>query len=225
MSYSPQAGLVYIPAQLDPFAYTNEKDYKHRQGAWNLGADFLANAFPSDKAALAGLKSMFKGQLMAWDPVAQKARWTVQHPYFWNGGIMSTAGGLVFQGDGLGRVAYDAATGKRLWSYKTENGVVAAPSTYEIDGEQYVALMVGYGGGAPVSASAVLRERPRLAGRLMVFKLGGEVQAKPYDIPVVPDLDLTDLSSAGDAKAGFASSITTARSVTAPARRAPTCPI
>ena len=205
MSFSPLTGLVYIPAQVLPFAYVNDPQYKHRQGAWNLGSDFLANALPADKAQLAGLKAMFKGQLVAWDPVAQKARWTVEHPYFWNAGVMSTAGGLVFQGDGLGDfVAYDAAKGTRLWSYKTENGVVAAPSTYEIDGEQYVALMVGYGGGAPVSASTVLRERPRLAGRLMVFKLGGKAVAKPYDIPVVPNLDLTGVTSTGDVKAGFA---------------------
>ena len=205
MSFNPKEGLVYIPAQLDPFAYTNLPGYKHKQGGWNLGLDFLANAFPDDKAQLKGLKAMFRGQLIAWDPVAQKARWTVEHPYFWNAGILSTAGGLVFQGNGEGQlVAYNAADGTKLWSYKTENGIVAAPSTYEIDGEQYVAVMVGYGGGAPTSASAVLRDRPRLPGRLMVFKLGGKVQAKPYDIPQVASLDLKGVTSTGDTKAGFA---------------------
>ena len=109
------------------------------------------------------------------------------------------------QGNGEGQlVAYDAANGTKLWSYTTENGIVAAPSTYEIDGEQYVAVMVGYGGGAPTSASAVLRDRPRLPGRLMVFKLGGKVEAKPYDIPKVANLDLKGVTSTGDAKAGFA---------------------
>ena len=205
MSFNPKEGLVYIPAQLDPFAYTNLPGYKHKQGGWNLGLDFLANAFPDDKAQLKGLKAMFRGQLIAWDPVAQKARWTVEHPYFWNAGILSTAGGLVFQGNGEGQlVAYNAADGTKLWSYKTENGIVAAPSTYEIDGEQYVAVMVGYGGGAPTSASAVLRDRPRLPGRLMVFKLGGKAQAKPYDIPQVASLDLKGVTSTGDTKAGFA---------------------
>ncbi len=205
MSFNPKEGLVYIPAQLDPFAYTNLPGYKHKQGGWNLGLDFLANAFPDDKAQIKGLKAMFRGQLIAWDPVAQKARWTVEHPYFWNAGVLSTAGGLVFQGNGEGQlVAYDAANGTKLWSYKTENGIVAAPSTYEIDGEQYVAVMVGYGGGAPTSASAVLRDRPRLPGRLMVFKLGGKVEAKPYDIPKVANLDLKGVTSTGDAKAGFA---------------------
>ncbi|MEI6439881.1 MAG: PQQ-dependent dehydrogenase, methanol/ethanol family [Alphaproteobacteria bacterium] len=205
MAFNPKEGLVYIPAQASPFAYTNIKDFKYRAGTWNVGTDFLANALPTDKAVLAGMKSMFKGELIAWDPVAQKARWTVEHPYFWNAGIMSTAGGLVFQGAGEGQfVAYDAANGKKLWNYETVNGVIAAPSTYEIDGEQYVAVMVGYGGGGPVSASVLLGNKSRLPGRLMVFKLGGTTQAKAYDIPVVPDLDLTKISAPGNADKGFA---------------------
>ena len=226
MSFNPKEGLVYIPAQLDPFAYTNLPGYKHKQGGWNLGLDFLANAFPDDKAQIKGLKAMFRGQLIAWDPVAQKARWTVEHPYFWNAGIMSTAGGLVFQGNGEGElVAYDAANGAKLWSYKTENGIVAAPSTYEIDGEQYVAVMVGYGGGAPTSASAVLRDRPRLPGRLMVFKLGGKAVAKPYDIPQVANLDLTGVTSTGTPRRALRSIITTAKSATAPVSRVVSFPI
>jgi len=205
MAFNPKEGLVYIPAQASPFAYTNIKDFKYRPGTWNVGTDFLANALPTDKAVLAGMKSMFKGELIAWDPVAQKARWTVEHPYFWNAGIMSTAGGLVFQGAGEGQfVAYDAANGKKLWNYETVNGVIAAPSTYEIDGEQYVAVMVGYGGGGPVSASVLLGNKSRLPGRLMVFKLGGTAQAKAYEIPVVPDLDLTKISAPGNADKGFA---------------------
>ena len=75
----------------------------------------------------------------------------------------------------------DQADGTKLWSYKTDNGVIAAPSTYEIDGEQYVALMVGYGGAGALSAPALLPERPRLPGRLMVFKLGGTAKAPPYE--------------------------------------------
>ena len=205
MAFNPKEGLVYIPAQASPFAYTNIKDFKYNPGGWNVGTDLLANALPNDKAQLAGLRAMFKGQLIAWDPVAQKARWTVEHPYFWNAGIMSTAGGLVFQGAGEGRfVAYDAANGKQLWNYETQNGIVAAPATYEIDGEQYVAVMVGYGGGGPISASVLVGNKPRLPGRLMVFKLGGTATAKPYDIPTVAALDLTNIKSTGDVKRGFA---------------------
>jgi quinohemoprotein ethanol dehydrogenase len=204
MAFNPKEGLVYIPAQASPFAYTNIKDFKYKPGAWNVGTDLLANALPDDKAKLAAMKPMFKGQLIAWDPVTQSARWTVEHPYFWNAGILTTAGGLVFQGAAEGQfIAYDAATGTKLWSYATTNGVIAAPATYEIDGEQYVAVMVGYGGGGPVSASVLLGNKPRLPGRLMVFKLGGKAVAKPYDIPKVVALDLSQAAPGGDAKKGF----------------------
>ena len=204
MAYNPKEGLVYIPAQASPFAYTNIKDFKYRPGGWNVGTNLEANALPEDKAQLAGLMKMFSGQLIAWDPTTQSAKWVVNHPYFWNAGILTTGGGLVFQGAAEGKfVAYDASTGTKLWSYETGNGVVAAPATYELDGEQYVAVMVGYGGGAPVSASVTLGNQPRLPGRLMVFKLGGKAQAKPYDIPKVAALDLTKVTTTGDAKKGF----------------------
>ncbi len=204
MSYSQQTGLVYIPAQASPFAYTNIGEFKYNPNGWNVGTNLLANALPDDKATLKAIKAMNRGLLVAWDPVAQKPRWTVEHPYFWNAGIMSTAGGLVFQGAAEGKfVAYDAANGKVLWEYKTTNGVIAAPSTYEIDGEQYVAILVGYGGGGPVSASVLLGNQQRLPGRMMVFKLGGKATQPAYEIEEMPALDLTGVSSAGDAKAGF----------------------
>ncbi|HEY9219099.1 MAG TPA: PQQ-dependent dehydrogenase, methanol/ethanol family, partial [Phenylobacterium sp.] len=153
MAFNPKTGLVYIPAQEVPFAYTNAAEYAYRPGAWNIGLNFLANALPTDKAVMAGLKSMIKGELIAWDPVAGKARWKVQHPYFWNAGVLTTAGNLVFQGAAEGEfAAYDATNGKKLWAYKTTNGVIAAPMTYELGGEQYVALMVGYGGAGALSA-------------------------------------------------------------------------
>jgi quinohemoprotein ethanol dehydrogenase len=205
MAFNPKEGLVYIPAQVVPFAYTPDKGYTYRPGAWNVGTDFLANALPSDKAQIAAIKAMVKGELIAWDPVAQKARFTIQHPYFWNAGVLSTAGGLIFQGAAQGEfAAYNAADGTKLWSYKTDNGVIAAPMTYEIDGEQYVAQMVGYGGAGALSAPTMLPDRPRLPGRLMVFKLGGKATAPAYQRPERIDLDLTGVSSTGDAKHGFA---------------------
>lgn len=205
MAFNPNTGLVYIPAQETPFAYVNSPNYTYKAGAWNVGTDLLANALPTDKAQIAAAKAAFKGRLIAWDPVAQKARWTVEHPYFWNAGVLTTGGGLVFQGGAGGEfVAYNAADGKKLWSYTTTNGVVAAPSTYEIDGEQYVAVMVGYGGAGPLSASFLLPDRPRLPGRLMVFKLGGKATAPAYDVPEQPPIELTGVTSQGDAKHGFA---------------------
>ncbi|MDB5417237.1 MAG: glucose dehydrogenase, partial [Phenylobacterium sp.] len=157
MAFSPKTGLVYIPAQSMPFAYQSDPNYVYKPGGWNLGVNMLANAGPTTPEQAKQLAAMIKGSLIAWDPVSQKAVWTVQRPYFWNAGVLATGGGLVFQGAAEGQVyAYDAANGKQLWAYPTGNGVIAAPMTYELNGEQYVALMVGSGGGGQVSAPSLL---------------------------------------------------------------------
>ncbi|WP_309087327.1 PQQ-dependent dehydrogenase, methanol/ethanol family [Phenylobacterium sp.] len=206
MAFNPKTGLVYIPTNVTPFAYTDERAFNYKAGAWNLGVDFLVNALPTDAATMKAVASMIKGQLVAWDPVNQKPVWTVDHPYFWNAGVLSTGGNLVFQGAAHGEFsAYDAANGKKLWSYKTGNGVIAAPMTYELDGEQYVAVMVGVGGAGQLSAPASMPQRPRLPGRLLVFKLGGKATAPAYPAPAEqPPLDLANVSSTGDVQRGFA---------------------
>jgi hypothetical protein len=90
--------------------------------------------------------------LVAWDPVAQEPRWTVEHPGPWNGGLLATAGGLVFQGTaGSEFNAYNATNGEKLWSFPAQTGVVAPPVTYTIDGEQYVAVLAGWGGAYALS--------------------------------------------------------------------------
>jgi quinohemoprotein ethanol dehydrogenase len=87
------------------------------------------------------------GRLLAWDPVKQKEAWRVEHVAPWNGGTLTTAGNLVFQGTADGRfVAYNATTGEKLWESPTGTGVVAAASTYMLDGKQYVSIAVGWGG-------------------------------------------------------------------------------
>ncbi len=204
MAYSPKTGLVYIPAQQMPFAFQNEDDFKYKPGAWNLGVNLLANAAPMTPAQTAAMAAMIKGSLIAWDPVNQKAVWTVQRPYFWNAGVLATGGNLVFQGAAEGQVyAYDATNGKQLWSYPTGNGVIAPPMTYELNGEQYVALMVGSGGGGQVSAPSLLPKRPRLPGRLLVFKIGGTAKAPDFVLPAEPEIDLTKVTTTGDPKNGY----------------------
>jgi len=205
MAYSPKENLVYIPAMSVPFGYKNEEAYAHHQGKWNVGIDTLATALPDGDAARKAVKAMMKGHLIAWDPVAQKPRWTVEHPYFWNAGVLATAGDLVFQGSAEGEfVAYNAKDGTKVWSYKTNNGIIAAPSTYSIDGEQYVALMVGYGGAAPLAANFSLPDRPRLPGRLIVFKLGGTGKVPEQPLPEKMKIDLTGVTSKGSVTEGFA---------------------
>jgi len=147
MSYSPDTGLVYIPAQEAPWVYVDKKNYQLTDGAWNTGTDFSYGGLPTDKAVFKAVKASLKGRLIAWDPVSQSAKWTHEYQGPWNGGVLSTAGGLVFQGAADAHfAAYNDKTGELLWRFFTQTGVVAAPITYEIDGEQYIAVASGWGG-------------------------------------------------------------------------------
>jgi PQQ-dependent dehydrogenase (methanol/ethanol family) len=204
MAFDPKTALVYLPVNTTPFVYTDNKTYKYTPGAWNVGVDMVANAQPTDAAQAKAIGALVRGALVAWDPVRQKAVWSVEHPYFWNAGVLATGGGLVFQGDALGELAaYDAASGKQVWTYKTGNGVIAAPMSFELDGVQYIAVMVGTGGGGQISAPAAMPTRPRLPGRLLVFKLGGTAQAPAFTIPAALPIDLTGVTTTGDEKRGF----------------------
>jgi len=204
MAYSPKTGLVYIPAQVMAQAYTRDASYTFRPGRLNLGLDIRTLKLPDDPKQIEAMKAGATGELLAWDPIAQKARWSVKHPYLVNGGLLATAGNLVFQGTGEGTFdAYDAVDGRKLWSYDTVNGVTAPPISYALDGKQYVAVLVGYGG--PVAMiGTIVPYRPRLPGRLMVFALGGKAKAAPFDIPAPQPVDLTGVKSSGDAAAGLA---------------------
>jgi len=85
MSYSPDTGLVYIPAQEAPWVYRDKKDYKYTEGTWNTGTDFIYAVLPTERAMFAALKSMVKGRLIAWDPVKQEPAWSHEHGGAWNG--------------------------------------------------------------------------------------------------------------------------------------------
>ena len=118
------------------------------------------------------------GRLVAWDPKTQTEAWRVEHRGAWNGGTLTTAGGLVFQGTADGKLkAFTADAGDFLWEFATQTGVVAPPMTYELDGEQYVSVNVGWGGafalvfGEFVQAASV----PNVA-RVLTFKLGADGQ-------------------------------------------------
>lgn len=117
------------------------------------------------------------GELIAWDPLTQKARWRVKRDLAVNGGVLSTAGNLVFQGTGGGTFdAFHAETGKLLWSFKTHGCIQAAPSTVEIDGEQLIVVPSGNCGSSGLGLSFT-RLSSTLASRgpsrLLAFKLGG----------------------------------------------------
>ncbi len=185
MAYSPKTGLVYLPAQDVPFFYSTASGYKYRAGAWNIAVDAYKNAPPNDRAQTKAIRALLKGELIAWDPVAQKERWRIQYDGPWNGGALATAGNLVFQGNGKGAFqAFDARDGKQLWTFPAQTGVIAGPVTYSVKGVQYVAVMAGYGGAYPIS-SGFDEPRPSANGRVLVFRLGGTAK-----LPPAPPLDL-----------------------------------
>jgi quinohemoprotein ethanol dehydrogenase len=113
------------------------------------------------------------GHLLAWDPVAQKERWRVQYKMMWNGGTLTTAGNLVFQGASDGRfVAYSADQGKKLWESPVGIGIIGSPMTYEIDRVQYVSVMAGWGGAyALVGGYALTDMNTQNVGRILTFAL------------------------------------------------------
>jgi quinohemoprotein ethanol dehydrogenase len=165
MSYSPQTGLVYIPAQDTLFIYAPDKRFQFRPGTWNLGVDFSIFKEPAPPTP---------GFLLAWDPVAQKERWRVPYTLFWNGGTLTTAGNLVFQGTADGRfVAYSADKGEKRWEASIGNGIIASPMTYELDGVQYVSIMAGWGGAFPLTGGAGTGDAPQ-GGQLLTFVLNGK---------------------------------------------------
>jgi quinohemoprotein ethanol dehydrogenase len=179
MSFNPQTGLVYIPAQDNSFGYGDDTKFTPRTDGWNTGVDFaLARGLPGTER-----KPAF-GFLLAWDPVAQKERWRVTYEHMWNGGTLTTAGNLVFQGTADGRfVAYRADSGAKAWEMAVGSPINAAPVTYELDGTQYVAVMAAWG-GSPGSTNPL--GPAVIPGRLLVFALGGKGKIAPLTTTTRP---------------------------------------
>lgn len=177
MSFSPKTGLVYIP-------YMQNGVHFYR-GPAKTGDVFVAGlsigSFKADPAD-------GKGALLAWDPVRQQARWRVQHDTIWNGGALSTAGGLVFQGTADGYLsAYDAASGRPLWRFDAGLGIIAPPMSYQAHGRQYIAVLVGYGGAAAIGSDVMnVGWKWGAPRRLLSFAIGGEAA-----LPASPARDMT----------------------------------
>ncbi len=183
MSYSPQTGLVYIPVNKAGYPYkVLDKGWKAPKIGFMTGMDGAAMAMPADAKAREGAKAMTTGELLAWNPTLQKAAWKVPYNGPWNGGTLATAGNLVFQGTAAGTFnAYAADSGKKLMSFPTQTGIIAAPMTYRVNGEQYVAVLAGWGGVWDV-ATGVLADKSgstQNVSRLLVFKLGAKTSLPP----------------------------------------------
>ncbi len=184
MSFSPKTGLAYVPAHDVPYTYRLNERYQFTPGFQNTGieegiADFSALAPNDEKPSV-----RFGVYLIAWDPVQQKAAWRVSQQTL-GGGVLSTAGNLVFQGMGSGRFnAYAADTGTELWSFDVGTSIMPGPVSYMIDDEQYVTVMAGRGGGSGLIGGPMGRPwgGVRNVNRVLTFRLGGETPLPPPGI-------------------------------------------
>ena len=174
MSFNPLTGLVYIPVNLNQHLFVPDKEFRFKSGAWNTGQDLskAIGLLREQPSAAGGALT----QLLAWDPVGNRAAWHVNHTAFKAAGTLSTAGGLVFQGTGGRLVAYDARNGHRLWVSEVGVGIMAPPISYTIGGEQYIAVMAGLGGGSLATQPVNIEND----GRVLAYKLGGEASMPAY---------------------------------------------
>ncbi|USE78552.1 PQQ-dependent methanol/ethanol family dehydrogenase [Cupriavidus gilardii] len=163
MAYSPQTRMFYVPANEWGMDIWNEP-ITYKKGAAFLGAGFTIKPLNED----------YIGALRAIDPKTGKIVWEVKNNAPLWGGVMTTAGGLVFWGTPEGYLkAADAKTGKELWQFQTGSGVVAPPVTWEENGEQFIAVVSGWGGAVPLWGGDVAKRVNFLeqGGSVWVFKL------------------------------------------------------
>jgi alcohol dehydrogenase (cytochrome c)/quinohemoprotein ethanol dehydrogenase len=182
MSYSPLTGLVYIPVQAAGFPYKSDEQFEPKKLAANYGVDVVAAGMPQDPNIKKAVLDSIAGSLVAWDPVRQKPAWAVERPGPWNGGTLVTAGDLVFEGTASGNFeAYRADTGEKLWSFAAQTGVMAGPVSYTVNGQQYVAVLAGWGGVFPLVTGEIAFKsgRVRNISRMLAFKLGGKAGLPP----------------------------------------------
>ena len=167
MAFNPATGLVYIPELVAPTLVTLNP--KAAVGGASFDPFYGLSGDPKWKAY---------GELVAWDPVNQRARWRAHHALPINGGILSTAGNLVFQGTADGHFeVYSADKGEKLWSMFVGESIMGAPTTVTVDGQQTVLVPVGNNASVVLGTyMAKLSSTPFTRGpsRLLAFRIGGK---------------------------------------------------
>jgi quinohemoprotein ethanol dehydrogenase len=217
MAYSPRTLLAYVPV-VECASPWSDKNVDLT--SWRPPIDrAVEGAIDGDPDALdenaghgAELAADIEGALVAWDPVAQKARWKLPRPTHVNGGVLATGGDVIFQGTIDGSLkAYSARAGALLWSFDARAPLLATPISYTVGGRQYVTLLTGLGMGMAAEAG-MLGERlqqyaidPRSqARRVLTFALDGNVPLPQNTAPAPPPEDPGFRADASGANAGNA---------------------
>lgn len=209
MAYNPQTGLVYMTMQEEGMVMFTEPTYTWKQGRLNMGAGAFLGVLPPalpgvNAAGMARLRAEAAKHppmapaswLVAWDPVRREARWRQPLPNTEiQGGVLTTAGNLVLHGTHEGRLlAWTADSGRAAGSWELGTGVLAAPSSYSVGTEQFIAVTAGYGGALqPAYPPGTAATKYQNYGRLLAFKLGGTAPKLPPllasdSTPEPPDL-------------------------------------
>ncbi len=190
MSFSPDTGYVYIPAKIGGAVYRDDFFTRRRKTLWTVNYDVRTMIGIPDELSVEERRGLARegmwGVLIAWDPSRQREVWRVERGVNSGSGVLSTRGQLVFQGDLAGAFkAFAADTGAELWSYPAQGGIMASPITYELDGEQYVAVAQGWGGESGLSFGGVVGPHNLInISRVLVFKLGAKAE-----LPVVETME------------------------------------
>jgi PQQ-dependent dehydrogenase (methanol/ethanol family) len=177
MAFSPATGLVYLPAKAGTqFVHAPNAKWQYNGDRDNIGLDASYEGPLNNQLAKLAPAT---GELVAWDPVQQKAAWTAKYPVAESGGVLATAGNLVFQGRADGVFAALRATdGQQLWTFDAGTGIIGAPVTYLVNGVQYVSVMAGWGGASGVFNTPGGGPIKPGFGRILTFTVGGAATLK-----------------------------------------------
>jgi quinohemoprotein ethanol dehydrogenase len=164
-SFHPRNGLLYLPVNALP-----------------------VNALPA-KVDADTAASAAKSFLMAWNPVKQRAEWAIPTPGAYGGGVLSTAGDLVFQGHLDGYLVGYSTDGRKAWAFFAGVPSLGAPISFAIGSKQYIAVLAGPPNGMAASLGAMSgqfgwdsRAHPR---RLLAFTLDGQAELPPTPAPAM----------------------------------------
>jgi PQQ-dependent dehydrogenase (methanol/ethanol family) len=177
IAFDPGRGLVYMAARANTAAWhAPDANWESDPSVFNAGFDPEPDPALIARAAAATPR----GELVAWSPAQRRAAWRVVLPASQSGGVLATAGNLVFQGRGDGMLAaYRSDDGTKLWEFDAGTGIMAPPVTYAVDGRQYVTVMVGFGGTQGLINPANAHPMKFGWGRVVTFALGGGATLTP----------------------------------------------